>query len=182
MGRDSYYDDQNINGGGYGVGPSRHRASRMQSEPYLNSYRGEQGVYPLPHKDRSYETVTSAAGSGSSADPVGYQTDPTSSDNSSIDRNSPAKRLESVNDYGIGFSPASTYQPPAFTVGTNGGHGGLSGDGYKNKNVAPNNFGPPVVPHKDTPARIQRRPVAQQRPEMPEKRKSWFARRFSKTT
>jgi hypothetical protein len=199
----------------------------MQSQPEFSTYgRGEQQtVYPLPHKDRSYETVTSAAGSGSSAEPAGYQTDPTSSENSSIDRASPVKPNQPTNDYGIGFSQSPTYRPQAFTVGANPGHqqGGPVGGGQMNgfhpqqrqqqqqqqpqqqhqhqqlqlqqplqqqqqrlngKAPAARNYGAPLppVPQKD-PSLIQRRPLpAQTRPEMPEKRKSWFARRFSRAS
>ena len=50
------------------------------SEP-MNAYgradrEHQQQVYPLPNKDRSYETVTTAAGSGGSAEQAGYQYGP----------------------------------------------------------------------------------------------------------
>ncbi|KAL4729819.1 hypothetical protein ACLX1H_001847 [Fusarium chlamydosporum] len=96
--------------------------SRMQSEPqYQNGH--DQNIYPLPHKDRSYETVTSAGGSGNS-DHAGYQTDPTSSDNSSIDRTVPAKRREPFNEYASASSqpqPAHQSRPwPAPGMNSNG--------------------------------------------------------------
>jgi len=183
-GRDGYFD-QNHSGNAYGMGPgpSRQRASRMQSQPEFASYgRGEQAVYPLPHKDRSYETVTSAAGSGSSADPAGYQTDLTSSDNSSIDRRSPGKAPQPTNDYGIGFNQTSSYQPKAFTVGSNQAYQGGPGNGYAVKHSTSQNYVAPPVPMKEP--MLNRRPIPQQpmqRPE-PEKRKSWFSRRFSRAS
>lgn len=179
----SYYDAQHAGSGhggnGYGPAPTRtprDRTSRMHSEPYYQTYGREQNVYPLPHKDRSYETVTSAAASGNS-DPAGYQTDPTSSDNSSIHRVSPANKPEPVNDYGIGFSQPQAYQAPSFSVG---------GAGVPRRHPLPppptqagQQTGRPSVPRKETA--VLRRQPTQPRPEaVPEKRKSWLARRFSK--
>ncbi|KAF6808264.1 hypothetical protein CMUS01_13936 [Colletotrichum musicola] len=188
--RQSYHDSYQ-NGGGYYGGndlPYRQRVPRTQTDPQMSGYgRGEQNIYPLPNKDRSYETVTSAAGSGSSADQGGYHTDPTSSDNSSIERVAPAPKPEPVNDYGIGFSQNQSYQTPAFKfeTGTPNGqpNGQPSGQGYSSAKT-----GPPM-PEKSN---VLRRPVAapqpqqqqqpQARPEMPAKRKSWFSRRFSKSS
>ncbi|KAH7326471.1 hypothetical protein B0I35DRAFT_136264 [Stachybotrys elegans] len=172
--RHSYYEGQGYNGG-YGPPPvPRQRASRQYSEPHFQNYRREQNVYPLPHKDRSYETVTSAAGSGNS-DNAGYQTDPTSSDNSSIERASPPKRVEPVNDYGISFNPANAKQAQNFSV------------------TLPANRSNPLPPlpqgtdQKMAAQPIQRKMVKRQpsaavAPAAPtnEKRKSWFSRRFSK--
>ncbi|KFA76359.1 hypothetical protein S40288_07130 [Stachybotrys chartarum IBT 40288] len=183
--RNSYYEGQGFNGG-YGPPANRHRAARQYSEPQFSGYGRESGVYPLPHKDKSYETVTSAAGSGNS-DPAGYQTDPTSSDNSSIERASPPKRFEPVNDYGIGFKQAQSYQTQTFSVG-----------------VPPQN-GNPLPPIPQDPSRQNNAPMAQKkvlRRHVPgeaqaqtptpasaptpapvqEKRKSWLSRRFSKNS
>ena len=153
--------------------------------------QGEQNVYPMPSNGRSYETVASGSGSGTSAELAGYQTDPTSSDNSSIERvQSPPKRQPNpANDYGIGFSQSPTYQPPAFTVG-------VRGPGPKSPiplghpaQLQQNAMAPPPVPRKDAGGNtIVRKPTAtsvsmqqpQQRPVMPEKRKSWLSRRFSR--
>jgi len=157
--------------GGHGPGPSRQRASRMQSEPQLGtSYQRTDAnpnpLYPLQHRDRSYETVTSAAGSGSSGDQGSYQTDP-SSENSSADRASPAKLpLPPTNDYGIGFSQSPTYKPAAFTLGTNA----KPTSTIQKKPVASGAM-PPPVPAKEQ--HLQMRPA-------PQKRKSWLMRRFSK--
>lgn len=133
----------------------------------------------MPHNDRSYETVTSAAASGNS-DHAGYQTDPTSSDNSSIERRSPAKRVEQPpNDYGIGFSQSQAYQNSnAFAVGgPNGGpaarHPLPPTPGIQQQQQQP----PPAIPRKDAPSVLRRQATTEQNPE---KRKSWFSRRFSK--
>lgn len=159
------------------------RTSRLQSEPQFQSNGRDSNIYPLPHKDRSYETVTSAAGSGNS-DQAGYQTDPTSSDNSSIDRTPPVKRSEPMNDYGIGFGQSQSYQQQL------GGGMGAPGRKPLPQNAAmpqsyPAQQSGPSVPQKHTI--IRRQPSQQstaqstlQRPEMPEKRKSWLSRRFSK--
>lgn len=180
--RQSYYD-QYQNGGGYYNGniPYRQRVPRTQTDPHLNGYgRGDQNIYPLPNKDRSYETVTSAVGSGSSAEQAGYQTDPTSSDNSSIERVAPAPKPEPANDYGIGFNQGQSYQPPAFKFD----NGAPNGKGHAYQTV---NNGPQVpeqatnVLRRPAPA-SQQPPEPQQRPDMPAKRKSWFSRRFSKSS
>ncbi|OAA43003.1 hypothetical protein BBO_04918 [Beauveria brongniartii RCEF 3172] len=122
----------------------------------------EQNVYPLPNKDRSYETVTSAANSGHT-DPAGYQTDPTSSDNSSIRRASPAKRQEPVNDYGIGFAHQSSNL--AFQHSQQQAHP-----------LPP----PPVAGHEPAPPPVPRKTSFLKRQPTEEKRKSWLSRRFSK--
>ncbi|KAJ6790088.1 hypothetical protein PWT90_02092 [Aphanocladium album] len=122
----------------------------------------EQNIYPLPNKDRSYETVTSAAGSGHT-DPAGYQTDPTSSDNSSIRRASPAKRQEPMNDYGIGFAHQQSnlgFQQP-----------------QQNSHPLPP---PPVAGHEQAPPPVPRKGSFLKRQPTEEKRKSWLSRRFSK--
>lgn len=157
------------------------RTSRLQNDQYMPQGR-DQNIYPLPHKDRSYETVTSAAGSGHS-DQNGYQTDPTSSDNSSIDRTSPGKRTEPVNDYGIGFNPTQSYQPQIPRDGS--GRKPLPQNTQQPSAYPPQQPGP-QVPQKQRTI-IRRQPSQQstaqstlQRPEAPEKRKSWLSRRFSK--
>lgn len=91
-------------------------------------------------------------------------TDPTSSENSSINRRqSPQKRQpEPAEDYGIGFSPPSQYQPSTFTVGSNG--------------VPRSGEAGPPTPTKA--ASTLRKPVAGVRvvqdEEKQKKRKSWF--------
>ncbi|KAK4218195.1 hypothetical protein QBC37DRAFT_7461 [Rhypophila decipiens] len=195
--RDSYLDQQQ---GNFNGGPPPRRYPRANSD--MNNYPGYRqqnpNEYSIPSNHRSYETVASASGSGSYAEPAGYQTDPTSSENSSVDRVQAVQKRqpEPVNDYGIGFSQDTEYQPPTFTVGVKGSpvmNGGGTGNqavaGYPQTNGAVNygNSAPPAPPHKD---RILRKPTTntnpqpsqqpQQRPAAPDKRKSWFSRRFSK--
>lgn len=124
-------------------------------------------LYPgpnAPSDHRSYETV--ASGSGTSGERPGYVTDPTSSENSSIDRRpSPQKRQpEPVDDYGIGFSQASQYQPSTFSA---------SGNGGRPQNFQGGGTGP-AVPSKGS---MLRKPVqtVQEQEEKQKKRKSWFS-------
>lgn len=116
-----------------------------------------------PGEPRSYDTV--ASGSGTSGERPGYMTDPTSSDNSSIERRqSPLKRQqEPVNDYGIGFQQSAEYQPSAFTVGN---------EGYQAPGARP------PIPNKD-PGTMLRKPIqdSQAGQEKAAKRKSWFSLR-----
>lgn len=198
MGREGYFDPHqggyNNNNGYYGgqspapMNGGRHRYSRMASEPQLSAHRPpDPHVYPIPNNHRSYETVASASGSGSSAEPAGYHTDPTSSDNSSVERMQAPKPLptQPANDYGIGFSQTPTYQPPAFSVGT------ANGAAKQTNGAGVGQAAPPAVPRKDPRGSILRKPVShtqnvsavnntQERPGVGEKRKSWFARRFSR--
>jgi hypothetical protein len=155
----------------------RQRISRIQTEPQYQTQGREQNIYPMPHKDRSYETVTSAAASGNS-DHAGYQTDPTSSDNSSIDRQSPGKRPElqqSQNDYGIGFSQSQTYQNPSLLAQH------APAVGHHPLPPAPESQQEPLpqVPRKDVPSVLRRQATTEQNAD---KRKSWFSRRFSKNS
>ncbi|OBR15302.1 hypothetical protein CH63R_00482 [Colletotrichum higginsianum IMI 349063] len=193
--RQSYYDQyHNGAGGGYYNGniPYRQRVPRTQTDPHMNGYgRGDQTVYPLSNKDRSYETVTSAAGSGSSAEHAGYHTDPTSSDNSSIER-APAPRPEPVNDYGIGFSQGqSSYQPSAFSLdnGTPNGKGPAHSSVKQGPQISGKGANvlrrPAAAPPQQQQQQQQQQPPPPQQPqERPEssKRKSWFSRRFSKAS
>ncbi|KAJ3579587.1 hypothetical protein NPX13_g979 [Xylaria arbuscula] len=167
--RDSYYEG--FDGGPYGNGGpgmgARNKYLRNQSEPYLNGR--ERNVYPMPNNHRSYETVASGTGTGSMGEPVGYQTDPTSSENSSIDRRSPPKRQEPMNDYGISFGQSPSYQAPGLAIG----HSSVEN--------------PPPLPRKEQGS-ILRKPSKQavsrapERPDMGGKRKSWLMRRFSKNS
>ncbi|KAK2005103.1 hypothetical protein LX36DRAFT_705753 [Colletotrichum falcatum] len=184
--RQSYYDPYHNGGGGHHNGniPYRQRVPRTQADPHMNGYgRGDQNIYPLPNKDRSYETVTSAVGSGSSAEHAGYHTDPTSSDNSSIERPS-ASKPQPVNNHGIGFAQGQSYQPSAYNLESGAPNGVQNDKGHAHSSVKQ---GPQI---SDKGANVLRRPVAappqqqqqqpQQRHEAPVKRKSWFSRRFSK--
>ncbi|KAI0482655.1 hypothetical protein GGR56DRAFT_685560 [Xylariaceae sp. FL0804] len=167
--RDSYYEGPGAGSYGGGGPGQRNRFSRNQSEPHLGP-RGypDRNVYPVPNNHRSYETVASGTGSGSYGEPNGYQTDPTSSENSSIDRRSPPKRQEPVNDYGITFGQTPAYQSSSLGLGNGSG-------------------GPPNVPRKDNGGTLRKpaaaaMPPPQQRPAPAEKRKSWLMRRFSKNS
>ncbi|KAF5012221.1 hypothetical protein FDECE_1709 [Fusarium decemcellulare] len=182
-GRSSYFDGQAYNNG-YGTGPTRQRMSRLQTDPQYQNYGRDQNIYPLPHKDRSYETVTSAAGSGNS-DQAGYQTDPTSSDNSSIDRTMPAKRREPFNEHGSGSNmPQQPYQQRQWLAP------GANSNGKQAQAPPPSQAQPTVT--QQTPAAAQKQKntllrrtstqQSQQRTDGADKRKSWFARRFSKNS
>jgi len=179
---DSYYNAMENGANNNGYLPNRARYPRTASEPQFNSGGG---VYPVPGGQQSYETVTTASGSGSSADPAGYSTDP-SSDNSSVDRIH-ALPKEPVDNYGFnGFGNTPQYAPPGSGINENSPNGAQrQGNGYQNQ-------GPPPVPQKQgtgprAPIKLgvstgnaspdntdtSTRPTA-------EKRKSWFGRRFSK--
>ena len=197
--RSSFYEGQNQYNG---HGSVRQRQHRSQTDllhygqngqgGYNNyggqhtgghGYNGRQSVYPLPHKDRSYETVTSAAASGGSADPAGYHTDPTSSDNSSIERRSPAKRQEPVNDYGIGFTQSQYSHNGNLSVGlpqSNPHPLPAPPQQHQQQQQFPRRL--PAVPRKEVGSTLVRRQTAQPRQEapQPEKRKSWLTRKFSK--
>lgn len=220
--RDSYHEAHQYGGshgqyggGQGGYGPTngmpyqgRQRPMKMPSEPHFNYNRREPNpVYPIQHRDRSYETVASAAGSGASGDQGSYQTDP-SSDNSSFDRASPPKPSPPLNDYGIGFGGPSSYQPHPFAVGDNNAPSPHQPPAFANapggpassyqqpsfsagpnrqpatihKKPVPGTLGsnlPPTVPRKDIgPAQAN---LAPPKP-APEKRKSWLFRRFSKAS
>lgn len=169
--RDSSYegfDGGPYNNGVPGIG-ARNKFPRNQSEPYLNA--PERNVYPTSNNHRSYETVASGSGSGSMGEPAGYQTDLTSSENSSIDRQSPPKRQEQTNDYGISFGQSPSYQAPGLGLGQG-----------RSEN-------PPPLPRKDPGSLLRksskapvRNEKSQERPGVGEKRKSWFVRRFSKNS
>jgi hypothetical protein len=185
---ESYYTDAGHPGPSNGYYPNRARYPRTASEPHFNS--GGQGVYPVPGNQQSYETVTTASGSGSS-DPAGYSTDP-SSENSSVDRVPPQPQKDLGESYGFnGFGADPQIQPPGAHLQeqyvANGSNGAQRhGNGYPNQ-------GPPPVPRKEGP--VGRVPIKLnpssgnvglggqnpgQRPGAGEKRKSWFGKRFSR--
>lgn len=211
--RDNYYDQQSGYNNRYGPGPQNGRRGvpRMYSEPqYGNGYRQQRDPHDYPAANgnghRQYETGASASGSGSSAEPAGYQTDPTSSDNSSIERvqTIPRRQPEPVNDYGIGFSQGQgqgqqSYQQAGPAFAQNQGMNGSGSAGFNNGNYqvstapAPGYNGgggdvPPQVPRKQSAPVLRKQMTAgapqQQQQQLaaaqPEKRKSWFSRRFSK--
>jgi len=176
---DSYYNNQGDNvGPSNGYYPNRARYPRTASEPHFGN---GQGVYPVPGNQQSYETVTTASGSGgSSADPAGYSTDP-SSENSSMDRIAPPPK-DPGETYGFnGFGNTPQYLPPGSSLNEQYGSNGAQrqGDGYMNPPPLPRKeSGPPRVPIKlgassgNVLSKEARPPT--------EKRKSWFGKRFSK--
>jgi hypothetical protein len=189
---DSYYDNNARPSNGYY--PSRARYPRTASEPQFNSGTG---IYPVDGNQQSYETVTTASGSGSSGDPLGYSTDP-SSDNSSLDRVQPPAPPE--HNYSLGFNGSHGYggtqNNQVFNYASNG-YGGyaakqadmpMMSGGYQGQNGVP-----PVPPRKDIVQGPPRVPIKlgssgnggpttyeTPRPGAGEKRKSWFGKRFSR--
>lgn len=181
---DGYFNGMENGANNNGYLPNRARYPRTASEPQFNGGGGG-GVYPSPGGQQSYETVTTASGSGSSADPAGYSTDP-SSENSSVDRIHPLPK-EPVDNYGFnGFGNNPQYAPPGSGLNENS-YNGAQKPGNSYQSQAP----PPVPQKQDTGPRapiklgastgnagadtsIPTRPTA-------EKRKSWFGRRFSKS-
>lgn len=167
--RNSYLETQQGYGGYNGQGRAlpRDRSQRLHPDQQYQGYGREQNVYPMPHKDRSYETVKSAGGH---SDHAGYQTDPTSSDNSSVDhRVAPSKRL-APNEYGAGSG-----------FGPNGGGHGHHGHFLPSPPAESGHFdsGPSVPPKQISSLNRQVTPPPH---DGHEKRKSWFSRRFSKDT
>ena len=189
MGRPESYYNNNMESNGPSSGPSngyypnRARYPRTATEPH---YGHGQGVYPAPGNQPSYETVTTASGSGSSSEPAGYSTDP-SSDNSSLDRMAGAGMKEPSENYGLeGFGANPQFAPPGHGLEQYASNGAPRqvNNGYKSQV-------PPPVPQKGSSATL-RKPIklgatsgnagpAILAP-VPEKRKSWFGRRFSKAT
>jgi hypothetical protein len=184
---DSYYNNNNNNtnpgdnaGPSSGYYPNRARYPRTASEPHFNS--GGQGVYPVSGIQQSYETVNTASGSGSSGDPAGYFTDP-SSENSSVDRVAPPQK-DPAETYGFnGFGNAPQYLPPGNGINEQYGWNGAQqqGGGYHHQ-------GPPPVPRKEPasargPIRLgasNANVITKDARPPTEKRKSWFGKRFSK--
>jgi len=183
----SYYDNNNYmpnngpaNGPSNGYYPSRARYPRTASEPAVGNGTG---VYPNHGHQQSYETVTTASGSGSSGEPVGYMTDP-SSENSSVDRIQAAES----------FRYSTGGKPPVQSYGSNP-YGGYNADptlvngGYGGQNAGQ----PPPPPRKESNTESPRVPIKlgsstdgptvyePPRPGAGEKRKSWFGKRFGKS-
>lgn len=177
--RDSYNNQSGYfegHGANNGYHPSRQRIPRTQTEPISNGHNQiqYQGSYA---NQPSYETMTT--GSGSSAEPLGYQTDP-SSDNSSFDRG-PAGDLGGHN---AGYSG----------MNTNGHYPNLSySSTASNQYTYGNENGndPPPPPHKGSAPRVPIKlgsgtadPSASSgvyvppKPE-PTKKKGWLSRKFS---
>jgi hypothetical protein len=178
---DSYYNSYDNAGPSNGYHPNRARYPRTAPEPQFNH---GQGVYPAPGNQASYETVTTASGSGTSGEPAGYSTDP-SSENSSVDRVAPLPPKEPVNTYGFnGFGNSPQFLPPGSGLNEQYRNNGSNGvqrqpNGYQNQ-------APPPLPRKESvgprvPTKLGKTSGNAQRPLVQEKRKSWFGKRFSKS-
>lgn len=203
---DSYYSNNDNNNGYY---PNRQRFPRQASEPMLNNGSGYQnrssppaGVYPPNGNPQSYETVTTASGSGSSSDRMQYSTDP-SSENSSFDRMPIAEGPEYAQGYnsyqggsqqqayGNGYPQAMQQQQQQY------GGGSSPVQAYQNGNGYPDQGRPAPPPKMDsgaarTPMRLGKPAPAQLQQQQSydnygapaggkeEKKKSWLGRKFSK--
>jgi hypothetical protein len=172
----------------YSSGPnnaSRQRYPRTASEPHFNSYRqqADPNVYPIPSNHRSYETVASASGSGTSGEQAGYQTDLTS-DNSSAERVQAAQRLkrEPASDYGSGLGQNSSIPASSFNAGANNSFSVNTNSplakGYPPTGVQ--TYGAPPVPDKEPSKGTLLRKSTNQSTDKSDKRKSWFSKKFSK--
>ncbi|KAH8198622.1 hypothetical protein TruAng_007212 [Truncatella angustata] len=172
---DEYFEgfDGAANGRNGGNGP-RNRNARVQADPSMSTHPAvNRGVFQSPNNHKSYETVASGSGSASYGEPSGYQTDPTSSENSSINRRaSPPKRYqEPRNDYGISFGQTPSYQPPS--LGPDASH----------PRTMPDNSHAPAPPPKGSGTLLKKgSAAAPQRPDMGEKRKSRLSRLFGKSS
>jgi hypothetical protein len=175
--RDGYFDEGGYNNGRTNGGRNGYPRGQPDA-PYGNGHPGaNRNVYPGPNQ-RSYETVASGSGSGSLGEPAGYQTDPTSSEDSSINRRMPPKRQEPTNDYGISFGQPQTYQPPT-----------LNQPASQPRKMPDDSHAPPAPPPKSSGGGSLLRKASKasglttaSRPDLGEKRKSWFSRRFSKSS
>lgn len=181
----------------------------MAIEPTPSRSQTPHGVYPVHGYQRSYDTVTSASGTGSnSTEQWGNSTDP-SSDNSSIERMPPPPKPDLGEAYGFsGFGGApdlqssnySNYlangnQVPDGNQHVQQGQGVSSHPGMvalaMGRYEPAGNEVPPVVPPKAPPhvsnESTVRMPIklgesttpSPSPPAKTEKRKSWF-RRFSR--
>lgn len=169
-----------------GYYPNRARYPRTASEPQFNP----SGIYGPNGNHHSYETVTTASGSGaSSGEPAAYTTEP-SSDNSSMDRNNGPPGKEPQETYGIGFGNTPSYAPVGSGInaqyGQNGGErrgNGYPQPSYQNRGAAsvPRTQGPSVPIKLGTGTGSGNGPtVHETQNPVPEKRRSWFGRRLSK--
>ncbi|KAI9812426.1 MAG: hypothetical protein M1827_004657 [Pycnora praestabilis] len=173
---------------------------RMNSEPALNSYNNSHGVYPSHGYQQSQDTVNTGVSNGShGTDPWGNSTDP-SSENSSLDRIQQLGKPDTGELSGFnGFGGAPHFQDPILEEYDHGqpGYGGpqpMSSGGeaqaYQYGSTPPSV--PPHVPPKQGVPRTliklgssSNNPTESSvytptRPEVGEKRKSWFKKRFSK--
>ncbi|QSZ35340.1 hypothetical protein DSL72_008210 [Monilinia vaccinii-corymbosi] len=181
---DSYYTTDNQGGPGNGYTPNRSRYPRTASEPHFNS-----GVYTAPGgQQRSYETVTTA--SGSSADAAGYSTDP-SSLNSSVDgiHTLPQPPKEPTETYGFsGFGSIPQYLPPGSGINEQNGTRRQPIGSQSQRPMPPSHDSTPRTPMNlgitsgnSGPQKSVVQVTKSSANPQPEKRKSWFGRRLSKS-
>ncbi len=171
---------------------------RVDADPAMYGQTTNQGVYPSHGYQQSYDTVTTASGTGShGTEQWGNSTDP-SSENSSLDRINQVAKPDLGEVYGFsGFGGAPQFQGPILEEHGHGnpaygepGYGrastgpGMGGGGYPPRGG--NGVPPPIPPHGPPKEDRPRVPIklgnspANTRTDVSEKRKSWFKRRFSK--
>ena len=173
----------------------------------INRHGNGQGVYPTHGYQQSRDTVNTRGSNGSQSEPWTYSTDP-SSENSSIERNTPVTKPDFGEQYGFaGFGGTPQFQGPVLKEYENNNE-----VSYRQQNGAgPSSNGvnlpqrrngadvPPPVPVKlqssknsnviklsgdysqplgQSSGNAQTRPIM--RSNTGEKKKSWFKRRFSK--
>ncbi|KAF1948808.1 hypothetical protein CC80DRAFT_430783 [Byssothecium circinans] len=184
--RDSWVDNGHGMGGPVG-GPSRTRQNRMQSDPGWNRYSNGNGhsVYPTPGYQQSRDTVHTNGSSGSHSDP--YSNDP-SSDNSSVERAPPVRQPDLGEQYGFqGFGGAPIMEEHGQNNSYFVQQQQSNGYGGAVPPPVPAKAGPPPPPVHNQPMKLARNtsndtpPTAGAQARLgPEKRRSWFKRRFSK--
>lgn len=195
---DSYIDNYSTPPNQYqsNQGRSARLSQRMNSEAGVYG-RNNQAVYPSHAHQQSYDTVTSASGTGShGTDQWGTSTDP-SSENSSIDKIQQVPKADLGEEYGFsGFGGAPQFRGPILEEhGLDAPAYGQPGYGQPQMSLSNghpyqgNSGRPPPPPQKETAYRVPIKlgnssgpsgePTYVQ-PQPLEKRKSWLKRRFSK--
>lgn len=187
--RDSWMDNAQGMGGPVG-GPPRGRYNRMQQDPQYNRYSNGHNVYPNQGYHQSRDTVNTNGSNGSHSDP--YGTDP-SSDNSSVERAAPPVRQPDMGEQygftGFGGGPIMEEGGQRNSYFAQQPQQQSNGNGYGSPPAPPQKNGPPTPPVHGQPIKLTKsnasnglahaNGASQDRPS-PEKRRSWFKRRFSK--
>lgn len=196
---DSYIDNYSNPPNQYQTnqGRSARLSQRIVSEPGVYG-RNNQAVYPSHGHQQSYDTVTSASGTGSHAtDQWGTSTDP-SSENSSIDKIQQVSKADLGEEYGFnGFGGAPQFRGPILEEhGLDAPAYGQPGYGQAQMSLSNgypyqgNSGRPPPPSHKETAPRVPiklgnasgpKGEAIHVQPQAVEKRKSWLKRRFSKS-
>jgi hypothetical protein len=171
-----------------------------------NAHENGNGVYPSNGYPQSYDTVTSATGSGSQGTELWNNSTDPSSENSSIDRMQQAAKPEpeTYGFSGFGGTPIQGLQGPIFEEhGHNAPIYGEPGYGQSYSNSGPmygyqgSDIPPTPPPHLPSKSNAPRPAVGlgassrsydsgphdqekERRLDPGEKRKSWLRRRFSK--